>query len=106
MKIQIEKRVVVLIWRIIIFKTFHIYLDTGNNIHLGDLLLGHKASIPSLSFSIVCAVATFQHVEKVFPGRCFSLTLFWKHIFNMLKRLECRKDAFNYDHFIFRNIRS
>ena len=45
-----------------------------------------------------------QHVEKLFPGRCFWLTLFWKHIFNMLKRLDCQKDALNNYHVIFLDI--
>ena len=81
---------------IFIFKTFHLYLHTSN-ICFGELLVGHKASISSLSFSMICAVVTFRRVEKVFPDRCFSLTLFWKHFFNIMKRLNCRKDALNYN---------
>ena len=38
----------------------------------------------------------FQHVENMFPNMCFSLTLFWKHIFNMLKRLDYQKDSLDY----------
>ena len=26
----------------------------------------------SLSFSIICAVVTFQHVESVFPDNCYQ----------------------------------
>ena len=83
---------------ILIFKTCYLHLDTGSNIYLGELLVGHRASISSLSFSIICAAVTFKHVKKVFPCRCFWLTLFWKHFFNMLKRLDCRKvfDIHNY----------
>ena len=53
------------------FKACHLYLDTGSNIYLGELSVGHRTSISSLSFSIMCAVITFQHVEKVFPDRCY-----------------------------------
>ena len=56
---------------IVIFKTCHLYLDTSIIICLGELSVGQRTSIPSLSFSIICAVVTFQHVEKVFPDRCF-----------------------------------
>ena len=64
---------------IFIFKTCQSYLDTGNDTYLGELSVSHGASISSLSFSTVFAVVTFQHVEILSPGRCFSLTLFWKH---------------------------
>ena len=58
---------------ILIFKTCHLHLDIGSTIYSGELLVGHRASI-SLSFSIISAAVTFQHLEKVFPGR-FLLTL-------------------------------
>ena len=80
-----------------ILKTCHLYRVTSSNIFLGELLVGDRASISSLSFSIIFAVVTFQRVEKVFPGRCFSLTLFWKHFLDMLKRVGCRKDTLNYN---------
>ena len=51
---------------IFIFKTCHLYLDTGCNICLGELSVGHGASISPLSFNIIYAVVTFQHVEKCF----------------------------------------
>ena len=56
---------------IFIFKTCHLYLDTGSNIYIAELSVGHRASISSLSLSII---------SDVFLYRCFSLTLFWKHI--------------------------
>ena len=75
-----NQHVAVLIWIFFfIFKTCHLHLDTGSKIYWGELLLGHRSSILSLSFSIICAVVTFQHVKGVFLGRCFWLTLFWKH---------------------------
>ena len=89
---------------ILIFKTCHLNLDPGINIYLGELLVWHMASISSLSFSIICAPVTFQHLKKMFTGRCFWLTLFWKHFFNMSKRLDCRKDALNYYHINFFDI--
>ena len=56
-------------------------------IYLGELSVGHKASslssFSSLSFSMISTVVMFQHVEKVFPDWCFSLTLFRKHFFNV-----------------------
>ena len=53
-----NKRVVVLILKLIFFlmfffKTCHLDLDTGNNIHLGEILVGHRASISSLCFSMI-----------------------------------------------------
>ena len=56
---------------ILMFKTCYLHRDTGSNIYLGEPLIGHRASISSLSFGIICAAVTFQHVKKVFPGRCF-----------------------------------
>ena len=52
---------------IFVFKTCHLYIDTGKNICLGELSVAHKASISSFSFNIICAIVTFQHVEQVFP---------------------------------------
>ena len=88
-------------YNILIFKTCHLHLDIVSNIYLVELFVGHRAWVSSLSFNIICAAVTLQHVEKVFPGRCFWLTLFWKHFLNMLKCLDCRKDAFNYNHIKF-----
>ena len=88
-------------YNILIFKTCHLHLDIGSNIYLVELLVGHRKWVSSLSFNIICAAVTLQHVEKVFPGRCFWLTLFWKHFFNMLKCFDCRKDALNYNHIKF-----
>ena len=45
-----------------IIKTCHLYPDSGSNIYLGELLVGHKASISSLPFTMICAVITFEHV--------------------------------------------
>ena len=57
-----------------VFKTSHLYLDTGNIMYvsLGELSVAYKASISSFSFNIICAVVTFQPIEQVFPGRCLS----------------------------------
>ena len=62
-------------------------------IYLGELSVAHKASISSFAFSIICAVVTFQHVEKVFPDRCFSLTLFRQHFLTRTKGLHCRNEV-------------
>ena len=65
------KTVVVLIGKIIflhnilIFKTCYLHLDTCSNIYLDELLVGHRASISSVSFSIICAAVTFQRVKSV-----------------------------------------
>ena len=76
----LEKRVVMLIRKknvfhifsqIFIFKTCHLCLDTGSNVYVGELLIGHRASISFLSFNIIQAVVSFQHVKKVFADRCF-----------------------------------
>ena len=74
----IKKRAVVLIRKIILplislfSKLVTCTLIPVTNICLGELSVAHKASISSFSFNIICAVVTFQHVEKVFPDRCFS----------------------------------
>ena len=62
---------------IFMFKIFRLYRDTGSNIFFRKLSVGHRAS--SISFSMICAVSTYK--KKMFPDRCFSLKLFWKHIF-------------------------
>ena len=49
---------------IFIFKTHHLYLDIDSNIYLGEMLVGHGASISSLSFIMIRAAVTFHHVEK------------------------------------------
>ena len=81
-----------------IFKTCHVYLDIGSNIYLGELSVGHRASISCLSCRIICAVVKFQHVESV-SRHVFFINTLSKHFFNMLKRLDCRKDALNYNFF-------
>ena len=50
---------------ILLFKTCHLHLDTVNNFYLGELLVGHRASISFLTFSIICATVTFQNVKNV-----------------------------------------
>ena len=84
---------------IFIFKTCHLYLDTGTEQYI--YLVGYKASYSSLSFSIICAVVMFQRVEKGFTDWCFSLTLFRKHFSTRTKRLHCQNDARIYNHINF-----
>ena len=73
----LKKRAVVLILKnhispnIFIFKTCHLSIDTGGNIYLGELSVGRRTSISSLSFRMICAVVTLQHVEK-----CFQIDVF------------------------------
>ena len=50
--------------KIFIFKTCHLYLHTGSNIYLGEPSVGHRASLSSLSFCIICAAAA---LKKMFP---------------------------------------
>ena len=110
-KNALKKSTIVLIWKIIFFliyvffyfQTCHLYLDTGSNIYLVELLVRHMASISSLPVCMIWAAVTFQHVEKVFPDRWFSLILFWNHFVHMLKRLDYRKDALNYNRINFFN---
>ena len=73
------------------FETCHLYLDTGSNNHSRELLVGHTASMSSLFFIIICAFVTFQF-------------FIMESLFDMLKRLDCRKDTFNYTRINFSNI--
>ena len=98
-KINVLKKCVVVLIRKIILPHI-LYLQNFSlipwywqqYIYSGELSVAHKASISSFSFSI-CAVVTFQHVEKVFPDRCFSSTLFRKHFLTRTKGLHCRNEA-------------
>ena len=81
---------------IFIFKTCHVYLDTGSNIYiyiyLRELSVAHKVLKSPFSFSIICVVVMFQHVEKECLDMYFSLTLFRKHLLTSTKDLHCRND--------------
>ena len=97
----LKKRVVVLIRKIILPLIFLFSkLVTYNFIPVAIYLFRRTFSSTQgidivLLFSIICAVVTFQHVEKCFQISVFHtltmLTLFRKHFFNTYKRFTLPK---------------
>ena len=86
-----KKRVVVIIRKIIL--PLISLLSKLNVTIYHELSVGHKASISSLSLSIICTVVTFQHVEKVFPDWCFSCSnTIPETLCKGTTRLHCRND--------------
>ena len=73
---------------IFIFKTCYLYLDTGSDIYLGEHSVGHRTLISSLSFSRICAVVTFQHVEK---DRCLQIKTILETLFQHVETFRLPK---------------